>query len=108
MVRWDGNQTIILNDPLPSREWRIDQVLTSDLFDFDTSRGPEAEKLLRERRTLIRKKRLTVDEKARLKELDIYEASLPTAATSEDQEFEDWVLKVGRLEGTIASMDNDD
>ncbi|GJD97683.1 AAA family ATPase [Methylobacterium iners] len=106
VVRWCGEESVIDNDPIAPREWRFDQVLTSELFGFETSRGPEAERLLKERRSLLRKRRLSDTDKVRLRELDEYEASLPTAATVEDQEFEDWLLKLGRLEGTIAPDDD--
>jgi energy-coupling factor transporter ATP-binding protein EcfA2 len=98
VVRWEGNQAVILNRPIPNNEWRVDQLLTSDLFGFDSARGPRAEKLMSERILLVRKKRRTSDENRRLKELDDYVLNLPTSASPSEQKFEDLMRKVARLE----------
>ncbi|AWN42516.1 AAA family ATPase [Methylobacterium durans] len=102
VVRWENDHTVILNKPLPPREWRFDQLLTSELFAFDSSRGPEAETLMNERLALIRKETLSAGEKRRLKKLDDYAAKLPTAPSPQEQAFEDLMRSVARLEGIPA------
>lgn len=99
VVRWDGDQTVILNNPVPAREWRFDQVLTSALFGFDNSRGPEAEKWMNERLALLRKKTLKPAERRRLEELDGLTESLPTARAPEEQAFEDLMRQIVREQG---------
>jgi hypothetical protein len=37
----DGDKVIIENNPDEVKGWRIDQILTSDLFDLNSSRSPE-------------------------------------------------------------------
>ena len=89
VVRWEGRESKILSDPLEAREWRFDQLLTSDLFGFDSSRSPTAESLLNERLALIRKSRLTKSQKRRLTVLDGVVSSLPTADSPIEQEARD-------------------
>ncbi len=94
VVHWEGDHAVILNNPLPPREWRFDQVLTSDLFGFDSSRGPVAEAKMKERLGLLRKKKLTGGERRRLAELDAFAADLPTERPPDEQVFEDLMRKV--------------
>jgi energy-coupling factor transporter ATP-binding protein EcfA2 len=98
VVRWEDNQAVILNRPIPNNEWRVDQLLTSDLFGFHSARGPTAEKLMNERIFLIRKKKRTADENRRLEQLDAYVTNLPTSHSPTEQKFEDLMVKVARLE----------
>ncbi|MEN3230237.1 AAA family ATPase [Methylorubrum rhodesianum] len=98
VVRWEGDHAVILNNPLPPREWRFDQVLTSELFGFDSSRGPEAEALMNERLALLRKEKLTPRERRRLGELDAFTETLPTARTPDEQEFEDLMRRIAQHE----------
>lgn len=99
VVRWEGKHAVILNNPLPPRDWRFDQVLSSDLFGFDSSRGPEAEAMMNERLALLRKQKLTARERRRLEELDSFTESLPTARSPAEQEFEDLMRRIVRHEG---------
>jgi hypothetical protein len=98
VVRWEGDQAVIVNRPMPSEEWRVDQLLTSDLFNFGSARGPMAEKLINERFQLIRKKKRTNREELRLKQLDKYVLGLPTSYSPIEQKFEDLMRKAAKLE----------
>lgn len=102
VVRWEGDHAVILGNPLPSREWRFDQVLTSDLFGFDSSRGPEAEARMNERLALLRKEKLSAVEQRRLAKLDAFVHDFPTARTPDEQAFEDLMRKVARHQGADA------
>ncbi len=73
----------IINDKNFVRNWRIDQILSCDLFDIGT-RNPEVEKLMEERTKLIQKAKLTTKEQERLDELNEVSHSLPTANTKEE------------------------
>jgi len=98
VVRWDGDQAVILNNPIPKNDWRVAQLLTSDLFGFDSARGPKAEELMNERILLIRRKKRTLKESRRLKEPDDYVLNLPTSRSPAEQKFEDLIRKVAELE----------
>jgi len=102
VVRWEDDHAVILNNPLPPREWRFDQILASDLFGFDSSRGPGAEAKINERLGLLRKGKLTASDRRRLAELDAFVADLPTARTPHEQVFEDLMRKVALHQGADA------
>ncbi|MCY4306414.1 MAG: AAA family ATPase [Aestuariivita sp.] len=69
----------ILNDPAIIREWRLDQVITSDLFGLESARPPEVEKLFQRRSVLLEKRHLTTKEQQELEDLDAQAGQLPTA-----------------------------
>jgi energy-coupling factor transporter ATP-binding protein EcfA2 len=75
---------VIDNSPEAIRGWRIDQLLTSDLFGFATARPPELEPLLLERKRLLAKSRLTKADKIRLSELEKKIGVIPDGETADD------------------------
>ncbi len=89
VVRWTGSEAQVLNRPIPRREWRYDQLLASELFEFDSDRSQDAEAKLGERLLLIRNTNRSPQQEARLRELDEFVASLPTASSPGAQSFED-------------------
>jgi energy-coupling factor transporter ATP-binding protein EcfA2 len=96
VVRWEGDEAHILNRPISRREWRWDQLLTSELFGFGSDRDQETEKKLYERVALVRKANRTREEETRLRHLDKFVASLPTASSPIAQEFEDLMMEMAR------------
>ena len=66
----EGGQAVIENNPIVNRRWRIDEVVTSALYEVDSAFSPKVGELLRERTTLRQKRRLRPEEKERLSELD--------------------------------------
>jgi energy-coupling factor transporter ATP-binding protein EcfA2 len=97
VVRCDVDHSIIINDPIEPREWRFDQILTSDLFGFQSARSVAAEALLSERSALIQKDMLTKKERRRLAELDGIVNTLPTASSVEEQEIRDVLREAASL-----------
>lgn len=75
------------------RGWRVDQLMTSDLFGLDSARGPEVEALLKERRDLLVKTRLGPKQKQRLAELEELVGNLPTAETKADMDAMDIIRR---------------
>lgn len=86
LLRKEGDHVVIDNDLKSVRNWRLDQILTSDLFGLDSSRGKEAEEKLRERKELLAKEKLSKKEQERLNELNSFANRLPTAYSHEDIE----------------------
>lgn len=86
ILRREGDHVVIDNDVESIRGWRVDQILTSDLFGLKTARPPQLEKALEERTALLSKPRLTPKDKARLRELDAAIGPLPTGETSTERE----------------------
>ncbi|AMS28551.1 hypothetical protein AEM38_02120 [Hyphomonadaceae bacterium UKL13-1] len=80
----DKSRVRIRNDVEAIQGWRIDQVLTSDLFGLESSRPPSFAKSLQERSDLLKKDKLSKPEQARLNALNDVAMSLPT----EDQDWE--------------------
>ena len=65
VLRKEENKVVIDNNIENVHNWRIDQILSSDLFGIGT-RNEEIERLLLERKQLLIKNDLTSDEKNRL------------------------------------------
>ena len=94
VVLWADDEAHILN-PVPNGEWRYEQLLDSELFGFsDWSQKSEAK--LYERLKLIQKPNRSADEEVRLRELDEFAASLPTADSPNAQTFENLVMDLAK------------
>lgn len=92
VLRKEGNHVIIDNDIKSVRNWRLDQIMSSDLFG-ETARNPEVEKWLEERTTLLQKQSLTPEEKIKLAELNKKAHGLPTAESETDIEAMEIIRK---------------
>jgi predicted ATP-binding protein involved in virulence len=86
----------IINEPNIVKSWRIDQVLTSDLFGLKSSRDKETEKILAQRRRLLLKENLTDIEKEELKKLENKLDEIPIAETPEYIKAMEIVLKMAK------------
>jgi predicted ATP-dependent endonuclease of OLD family len=86
----------IINEPAIIRSWRVDQVLTSDLFGLKESRNPKVENFLRQRRNLLFKDDLNVHEKKKLKQLESKMDEIPIAETKEYIKAMEIVLKASK------------
>jgi len=80
-----GEQGVTIHQhPKDIQGWRVDQLLTSDLFDLGSARSPHYEALLAERQKILAKPHLSAEDQARLKALAAEIGDLPTAETAED------------------------
>ena len=86
VLRKSEDHAVILNDPTIIKEWRLDQVITSDLFELGSARPPEIERLLDRRRELAEKEELSIWEQQELEELDARVNEFPTAESSVDND----------------------
>lgn len=84
VLRREGDRVVIENDPQAVQGWRIDQILTSDLFGLPSARPPQMERLIEQRRAILGKPVITEEDRARLRELDAELAELPYGETAED------------------------
>ena len=96
VVHWADGEAHILNNPIPRGEWRSDQLLESELFGFGADRSKEAERKIYERIALSRNPARSADQEAKLRELDEFVASLPTAPSPDIQTFEDLIMNVAK------------
>ena len=86
VLRREGDQVIIDQRARSIQGWRVDQLLTSDLFDLPSARAAPYDDLLSERRGLLEKRRLTGKDKARLRILDDRMKELPAGDHPDDAE----------------------
>lgn len=93
VLRREGDHVVIDNDPAHVRGWRIDQVLTSDIFGLTSTRDSKTEDALRERRSLLSKPILSETERARLEQLNEHLAGLPFVESQEDAEAMEVIRK---------------
>lgn len=80
----EGDRVIIDNDPQSVQGWRIDQILTSDLFGLRSARPPQSEGWIAERRQILGQASLSAADQARLNVLDAQIGPLPQGETAED------------------------
>jgi GTPase SAR1 family protein len=93
VLRRDGDHVVIDNDVEAIRGWRIDQVLTSDLFGLETARPPQLDNLLAERKRILSKGRITEKDKGRLRKLENKIGPLPAGETPKDMEAMDIIRR---------------
>lgn len=89
VLRREGDHVVIDNEVDNIRNWRIDQILTSDLFGLKTARPPHVEALMDERDKLLEKPRLNAAEKRRLEELNELVENLPFGETAQERKERD-------------------
>ena len=93
LLRREGDHVVIENNMEAVRNWRVDQILTSDLFGLESARPPETDKLLAERTKILSKAKLTKKDRERLKKLEEEIGSLPTGETPEEIEAMDVIRR---------------
>ncbi len=99
VLRREKDHVVIDNDVKAVEGWRVDQVLTSDLFGLPTARGPKQEELLAERKKLLTKPKLTKKDRERVKELEDQIGSLPGGETAES------ARTLERIEQTLRKLE---
>lgn len=70
LLKREGDQTVIINDPVDVSKWSVDQILNSDLFGHVPPASEPLIQLRTERDALLAKAKLTKKEQGRLTELD--------------------------------------
>lgn len=70
LLKREGDQTVVINDPVDVRNWSVDQILNSDLFGHTLPRSESLTQLQAERDGLLSKSKLSKKDKLRLAELD--------------------------------------
>ena len=96
LLKREGDQTVVVNDPVDVTNWSVDQVLNSDLFGEVGVRPPEAETKMQRRRVLLLKDERTHNENQELEQLE-QELGVMTASESKE------ALKAFQLIGKLLS-----
>lgn len=94
LIQRSGKSVKVHQDLESIKDWRVDQILTSDLFGLEQVRSPEVERVFDERSALLGKSRLSTQDKRRLAELNRTIESLPSAETKEMREIENLLRRV--------------
>lgn len=90
VLRRVADHVEILNDPEEVRGWRVDQILTSDLFGLPSARAVDVEKLLDRQRELVLIDHPSPIELAELERIDRALAEIPSGETATDRRT--WAL----------------
>lgn len=93
----EKGQIIINNAPHVIRGWRVDQILTSDLFGLESARPKFVLDWQAERDGLLEIENRSDGQEARLVELETKIADLPTADSHEDQEAMGLIRETARI-----------
>ena len=93
VIRKLEDHAVIENDPIAIRDWRLDQIITSELFGFESARSPEVAKQQKRRLELVKKLKLSKKESTELAELNKKISELPTAESFEDQKTMDIIRR---------------
>lgn len=86
VLKQNDGSVEILNNPQGIDGWRVDQILTSEFFGIESSRGIKYEELVAEREKLANKKSPTALEKRKLNAINSKLSKLPTGETIEEIE----------------------
>lgn len=86
VVRWQDDCVEIENDPVVIESWRLDQLVTSDLFGLNSARSPYVERIHKRRSELLERSKLSPQERAELNKLNRIVIEMPTAESPEDDE----------------------
>ncbi|MBY0507855.1 MAG: AAA family ATPase [Bryobacteraceae bacterium] len=95
LVRREQQQIVIDNDCDYVRDWRVDQILASELFGSQPIHGMIVQQLLKRRADLLNAGQSRDD--VALREVDAALEKVPTAANPEDQEAMDLIRRTARL-----------
>ena len=89
VLRREGDHVVIDDHPHSVRNWRLDQILTSDLFGLPSARAPELDAVMQERDAILAKPTLTEDDKRRLASFREQLGNVPYGDTALDIEAMD-------------------
>ncbi len=97
VLRREGDHVVIDNDVEAAKNWRIDQVLTSDLCGLESARPPQLDDALKDRTRILSKPELTDADQRHLRALEAEIGELPTGETREDIEAMDLLRRAAAL-----------
>nr|AGU10134.1 AAA domain [uncultured organism] len=96
LLKREGDQTIVHQNPEDVRGWRIDQILNSELFEDTSTLSVQTQEELERRNALLLKKRLTAKEKAELERLNTKVAAQPIGDTPPERKVESLLARLAR------------
>jgi predicted ATP-binding protein involved in virulence len=92
VVLREGDHSVIENDPVKIENWKVDQIVTSDLFGLPSPWPPAVDKMFEEYERLMTRTNRTPREAQSLKNIEAEMLNLPT----EDEPADDEAFKLIR------------
>lgn len=86
-LRPGETHVVIENNPIDVRGWRVDQILSSDLFDNVPLRSPDIQRKIDERDSLLANPKLTAKGRHRVDELNAEIGDVPIGSSRQDMEL---------------------
>ena len=96
LLRREGDQTVVVKNLPDIQHWRLEQILSSELFDATPSLSPQTEADLRRRNELLLKKPLSAKDKAELERLNAEMTAAPIGTTAPERRAEDLLARLAR------------
>jgi predicted ATP-binding protein involved in virulence len=96
LLRREGDHVVIDKKPQNIKGWRVDQILTSELFGLESARPPAYDVVVAEREKILSKTKLTKKDKERLHELAAKISEFPTGETPLEIEAMDIVRRAAQ------------
>ena len=97
VCRKEGDKVVIDNNPDEVKGWRIDQILTSDLFELSSSKSIAFEEIRNEKTSILLKKELTDSDKERLVFINQKLNDIPVFSSKEAINAEELIKKAAEL-----------
>mgnify|MGYP003584450632 CR=1 FL=1 len=97
VCRKEGDKVVIDNNPDEVKGWRIDQILTSDLFELSSSKSISFEEMRNEKTNILLKDKLTDLDKDRLEFLNKKLNISPVFTSKESINAEELIKKAAEL-----------
>lgn len=94
VLKYVDDAVVAIKDPKGVEGWRVDQILTSELFDLKSARGEKYDQLEERRQELIRIPERTPVAEKELKLIDRKLNKLPTADTQQERETQDLLEEI--------------
>ena len=87
VLRREGDHVVIDQSVKAVHGWRVDQVLTSDLFGLPSARPPQLDELMRRREAILTKPKLSPADERELAKIEAKIGELPVGETTEQQKI---------------------
>lgn len=97
LLKKQGDHVIVDQNPENIRSYRVDQILTSDLFGLSSSRSPKAERLMQERRKLLLKSNMSDEEKMNVRGIEEELDHIPQGETKMERKVESALDLLARI-----------
>jgi hypothetical protein len=88
-----GDHVEVENDPIHVKNWRIDQILASDLFGGVSSHSEETEELLERRKAILSKSTISAKDQKDLEKLEKEIGTIPSGQSQEEIQMMDIIRK---------------